>query len=59
VTESEWITIAVLSFLSLLAVLALVRVLIRHDAPLRRLRVGVFVERDPQQQIIHERGHDE
>ena len=48
-----------LSFLSLLAVLALVRVLIRHDAPLRRLRVGVFVERDPQQQIIHERGHDE
>jgi hypothetical protein len=59
VTESEWIVAAVLGFLAFLALLALVRVLIRHDAPLRRLRVGVFVERDPQQQTIHERGHDE
>jgi len=47
VTQAEWITGAVALFFILIAVLALLRTLLGHPPKVpRRLRVGVFMERD-------------
>jgi hypothetical protein len=47
VTDTETITLAVIGFFLVLALLAFARAILRRSGPAyRRLRVGVFVERD-------------
>jgi hypothetical protein len=48
VSQSTEIVVAVLSFLVLLALVSLVRSLLRRESPWRQLRVGVFIEREQQ-----------
>lgn len=47
-SDATLVTVAVAGLFAFLALVAFARVLIRRDGPgWRRLRVGVFVERDP------------
>jgi hypothetical protein len=49
-SESSTITFSVVGLVIALAIIALLRILIRKETPVwRRIRIGFFVERDPRE----------